>query len=187
MGKLYGGVFSMGNNKVTTKGSVNNTALSLVQVAIMAAIIYIATSIIHVPFISGEGVLHLGDSAIFVAAVLLGRKKGAAAGAIGMTLFDILSPYIVWAPFTFIIKGLMAYIAGALAYRNGYEGKNFMNNFFAFIISGVVMIIGYFFAGWIIYDLPNAIVAIPSNALQIAAGMVIALPLATQLKKHIKF
>ncbi|WP_454053227.1 ECF transporter S component [Clostridium sp. Marseille-Q7071] len=178
----------MGNNKVTTKNGVNsNTALSLVQVAIMAAIIYIATSIIHVPFISGEGVLHLGDSAIFVAAVLLGRKKGAVAGAIGMTLFDVLSPYIIWAPFTFIIKGSMAYIAGALAYRNGYEGKNFMNNFFAFVISGVVMIIGYFFAGWIIYGLPNAIVAIPSNALQVAAGMVIALPLATQLKKYIKF
>ncbi|GAA0123313.1 MAG: ECF transporter S component [Clostridium argentinense] len=177
----------MGSNKATTKSRVNSTALSLVQVAIMAAIVYIATSIIHVPFISGEGVLHLGDSAIFVAAILLGKKKGAIAGAIGMALFDVLSPYIVWAPFTFVIKGLMAYTAGALAYRKGYDGKNFMNNLFAFTISGVVMIVGYFFAGWILYDLPNAVVAIPSNALQVAAGMVIALPLATQLKKHIKF
>lgn len=176
----------MGNKletKVTSKTNVN----SIVQVGMMAAIVYVATSLIHVPSAFGEGVLHLGDSAVYLAAILLGKRKGALAGGIGMCLFDLLSPYVVWAPFTFVIKWSMAYIAATLAYRKGYEGKNFMNNLFAFIVAGIVMIIGYFFAGWILYDLPNAIASIANNVLQVSAGMVIALPLSTMIKKRLRF
>ncbi|MDR0880758.1 MAG: ECF transporter S component [Clostridioides sp.] len=177
----------MGNNADTVKKNTSKSMTSsVVQVGIMAAIAFVCTSIINIPFFSGEGVLHLGDSAVFIAAIMLGKKKGALAGAIGMTLFDVLSPYVVWAPFTFVIKGLMGYTAGVIAYRNGYEGKNLWNNVLAFIVAGVVMMIGYFFAGWMIYDWPNAVLGVPSNALQVLLGMAVALPITNQLKKHIK-
>lgn len=173
-------------DNVQNKAANKTSVLSLVQVALMAAIVYVATAVIHVPSAFGQGVLHLGDSAVFIAAILLGKKKGATAAAIGMCLFDLLSGYGAWAPFTFVIKGAMGYIAAMIAYRGECEGKKFFNNFFAFLIAGIVMIIGYFFAGWILYDFPNAVGSIFNNVLQVALGMLIALPLSELLKKRIK-
>ena len=36
------------------------------------------------------------------------------AGAFGMGLFDLLSGWTAWAPFTFIIVGAMGYVVGAM-------------------------------------------------------------------------
>lgn len=172
---------------------VNVKTMDIVQVSLMAAIIYLATAIIHVP--SYMGVIHLGDSMVFLAAILLGRKKAAVASAIGMSLFDILTGYMVWAPFTFIIKGVMAYLAGKIAYRNEYDGNNVPNNILAFIVGGVWMIGAYYFGGVIIAhfilvsstSLKGAMLLalkdIPGNILQVTAGAVIALPLSKILKK----
>jgi uncharacterized membrane protein len=184
------------DNKLSVKNKSSIDTLSLIQVGLMAALTYIATSMIAIPVGNGA-VLHIGDTVVFLAAVLLGKKKGAVAAAIGMTLFDVLSPYIIWAPFTLVIKGVMAYIAGTIAYRNGYEGKNFINNLFAFVVAGIFMIGGYFIAGGILnhyaYGAPTlttgfilALKDVSFNALQVLAGMAIALPLAAPLKKMLK-
>ena len=69
--------------------------------------------------------------------LLLGSKKATAASAIGMCLFDLLSPYAIWAPFTFVIKGIMGFIAATIACRKNYNGNSFWNNFFAFTIASI--------------------------------------------------
>ncbi|EQB88680.1 putative membrane protein [Clostridium punense] len=183
-------------NKLSVNNSSSSDILSLIQVGLMASLVYVATRMIAIP-VGSNAVLHLGDAVVFLSALLLGKKKGAIASAIGMTLFDVLSPYIIWAPFTLVIKGAMAYIAGSIAYRKGYEGKNFINNLFAFIVAGIFMIVGYFIAGGIlnrfVYGAPNMIAAfalslenVAFNGLQVLAGIVIALPLAPPLKKVLK-
>lgn len=158
------------------------STIDIVQVALIAAITFAVTYVIQIP-VGTKGVLHLGDAIAFTGAILLGKKKGALAAAIGMTLFDITTPYIIWAPFTFVVKGLMAYIAGAIAYRNGYNGDKLINNIFAFIVGGICMIAGYYLAGGIIYgSLVTAIGDIPGNILQISVGIILALPLVKALK-----
>ena len=97
--------------------------IDIVQISLMAAITFVATSVIHVP--TFMGVLHLGDSMIFLSAILFGSKKSAIASAVGMCLFDLVSGYTMWAPFTLVIKGVMGYIAGTIAYRKSYNGNNF--------------------------------------------------------------
>lgn len=171
--------------------------IDLIQVGIMAAIVFVATSIVHIPSIMG--VVHLGDSMVFLAAILLGRKKGAIASAIGMSLFDILHGYILWAPFTFFIKAVMAYIAGYICYRKSYGGKNFINNLFGFIVSGIFMITAYYLSGvimarFLVYKAATlneacliALKDIPGNISQVVAGIIIALPLSLILKKTIKY
>lgn len=177
------------------KKLVNNVKiLDMVQVSLMAAVTYVATAVINVP--SHMGVVHLGDTMVFLSAILLGRKKGGASAAIGMCIFDLLSPYAVWAPFTFIIKGVMAYIAGTIAYRKHYEGKNVWNNLLGFILGGVWMVGAYYMAGVLIshfyFSMPvnQCIIAslsdIPGNIVQVTAGTVIALPLAKVLKRSLK-
>jgi len=168
--------------------------IDIVQISLMAAITFIATSVIHIP--TFMGVLHLGDSMIFLSAVLFGSRKSAISSAIGMCLFDLISGYTMWAPFTLIIKGLMGYIAGTIAYRKDYNGNNVSNNIFAFVVAGIWMIAAYYLGGAIIltfiskeFALKQAFVIalkdIPTNILQVAGGIVLALPLITALRRKI--
>lgn len=182
--------------KVSIKASRNSFSTSgIVQIGLMAALTYIATAFISIP-VGDNAVLHIGDAVLFLCAILLGKKRGAVAAAIGMTFFDLFSPYYIWAPFTFVIKGVMAYIAGAIAYRGGFEGEKFWNNLFAFIVAGIVMIFGYFLAGGclnhFVYGMPTigqgfvvALKDIPANILQVVGGIVIGLPLSISLKKYL--
>ena len=55
----------------------------MVMTALMAAIIFVATYLIRIPNPATGGYSHLGDCMIFLAVVLLGRKNGSAAAAIG--------------------------------------------------------------------------------------------------------
>lgn len=157
--------------------------VDIVQVALMAAMAFVVTYAIEIP-VGTKAVLHLGDTIVFTGAILLGKRKAALAAALGMGLFDLLSPYAIWAPFTFVIKGVMAYIAASIAFRNEYNGDKIINNIIGFIIAGIWMILGYFIAGGVIYgSFVVAIGDIPGNIIQVAAGIVVSLPLIKALKK----
>ena len=186
--------FSFRGKNMENKVSAIKT-IDIVQVSLMAAITFIATSVIHFP--TFMGVLHFGDSMIFLAAILFGRKKAAIASAVGMCLFDLMAGYTTWAPFTFVIKGMMAYIAGTIAYRSGYNGDNSLNNILAFVVSGIFMIAAYYLGGAVIltfiskeFTFTKALIValkdIPTNILQVIGGIVLALPLVAALKGKIQ-
>ncbi|KEI14251.1 membrane protein [Clostridium novyi B str. ATCC 27606] len=184
------------NKKKQVLTSSGLKLIDLIQIGLMASIIFILTSVVHIP--SFMGVIHLGDSMIFLGAILLEKKKGAISAAIGMSLFDILNGYILWAPFTFFIKGIMGYIAGVICYRKNYNGENLLNNLFGFIVSGLFMIIAYYLSGVImarflimkVATMDQAFVIalkdIPGNISQVVGGVIIALPLSLILKKTLK-
>lgn len=164
--------------------------IDIVQIGIMAAIIYIATYLIKIP-VGNKAVFHIGDSMVYLSAILLGKKKGVIAAALGMTLFDLSTPWFYWAPFTLIIKGGMAYLTAVIAYRKGYKADNLWNNLFAFIIAGIWMVFGYFISGLLVYKLTtnNALLAfvdIPPNIGQVIVGIALALPLSLTLVKYNK-
>jgi uncharacterized membrane protein len=144
--------------------------------------IFVTTYVIEIP-VGTKAVLHIGDSMVFAAVILLGKRKAAIAAALGMALFDVSTPYIIWAPFTFVIKGLMAYIAGAVAFRSGFNGEKLWNNILGFALGGIWMIIGYLFAGRILYgSFAAALLDVQWNVLQVVLGIVIAVPLIKTLK-----
>ncbi|WMJ80582.1 ECF transporter S component [Clostridium sp. MB40-C1] len=183
-----------GHSKNVTVGFKGTRGV--IQVGIMAAITYVATFMFHIP--SFMGVVHLGDCMVLLGAIVLGKKKGAISAAIGMSLFDILAGYTQWAPFTFIIKGSMAYIAASVAYRRGYKGENMWNNLVAFCIAGIFMIVAYYISGAVIArflmvstaTLKDALIIaikdIPGNISQATAGILIGLPLSISVKKALK-
>lgn len=172
------------------------TTQDVIEIGLMSAIIFVMTFIIHIP--SFMGVVHLGDSMVLLGAVLLGKKRGAIAAAIGMSLFDLLNGYTAWVPFTLVIKGLMAYIAGSIAYRKGFNGDSLCNNLFAFLVAGIFMIAGYYFSGVILAKfvvmesatLSQAFIIalkdIPGNIAQASAGIIIGLPLSLTIKKALR-
>ena len=170
---------------------MNSKLRDLVQIPLMAAIIFVAAYMIHIPT-AGGGLVHLGDSMIFIAAAVLGKKRGAYASAVGMALFDILSGFAIWAPFTFIIKGIMAYIAGTILEKR--KNLGFKTQLFAFLAASIFMVPAYFLAqvligvlltgelGWaaaLVYGLKD----VPANIFQVGTGIVIAMPLLKGLEK----
>lgn len=162
----------------------------LVLMALMIAIIFLAANIIRIPTFAGF--IHLGDCMVFLSVILLGKRKGAIVSALGMVLVDILGGYYMWAPFTFIIKGAMAYIAGAIIEKSIKKNKVVSDKVYivAFIISGVFMVVGYFISGTVLAGfftdkvglLEGIIYAskdILGNIVQVSVGIIISVSLSS--------
>lgn len=78
----------------------------------LAALSCAATLTVAVPTPTG-GYVNPGDAVVLLGAYVLGGGWGAAAGALGPALADLLGGYGIYAPATLVIKGLMALAAGA--------------------------------------------------------------------------
>jgi uncharacterized membrane protein len=98
---------------------------NLVITGIMVALIFVLTFAIKVPVPFTRGYIHLGDSMIFIAAILFGWRVGALAGGLGSALADVVGGYAFWAIPTFIIKGIMGALVGLISdtYRKKYSLK----------------------------------------------------------------
>jgi uncharacterized membrane protein len=174
-------------------GVVNNKTLSIVQVALMIAITTLVTMTVRVPTYAGY--THLGDSMIFLAVVLLGKRKAVVSSALGMCLADILSGYLVWAPFTLIIKGSMALVAALIIYRGKQDGNNIANNILGFVVAGIWMVFAYYIAGAFITSfllsehvtfaqgLIVSLKDVPANVVEVLVGIALAVPLSKMIKK----
>lgn len=99
----------------------NDKAYKITLTALMAALCYVAFTFlkIPVPTVGGDYVaLHIGNVFCVLAALLLGGGYGGVAGALGMTIADLLDPvYITSAPKTFLLKLCIGLIAGFIAHN----------------------------------------------------------------------
>ena len=153
---------------------------SMVMAAVMAALTYVATTVIKIPAPTG-GYVHIGDGLVLLCGWILGPWWGGAAAGIGSMLVDLLSGYGHYVPGTLIIKGLDALVA-ALIFRTLGRGKT------AMLVSGIVgetiMVLGYFaYASMILGKGLAAAASIPGNIVQGIAGIAIGLALAVLLQK----
>ena len=153
----------------------------LVMAALIAALACIATMIIKVPS-PLKGYINLGDCIILVAGWIFLPAYGFMSAAIGSAMADVFSGYVVYAPATFVIKGLMALIA-----CYGYKLCNKkLGDLPARIISGVMaeafMVFGYYVFEGFLYGFIPAIVNVPANAVQGVAGLIIGVTLIKILK-----
>lgn len=83
---------------VTTKNKQKFTTKDIVETSLLIALVFIATRFINIrlPIASNGGLVHLGNTMLFISAIVFGNKKGACAGAFGMALFDLLSEWAIW-------------------------------------------------------------------------------------------
>ena len=154
-------ITSYKKNKFTTR--------DLAETSLLIALVFIATRFINIrlPLASTGGLVHLGNTMLFIAAIVFGKRKGAIAGAFGMGLFDLLSEWAIWS--------------------GNKKGESIKTNIFAIIISGVWMIFGYYVTEMILYgNHAKAMLSIPGNITQIVIGLVIGVPIAKILRKYIK-
>ncbi|MBR3764626.1 MAG: ECF transporter S component [Clostridia bacterium] len=131
---------------------------------LMAALICVLTMFPHIPIPAGSGYIHLGDGVILLAVMLVGPLAIPAA-AIGSMLADLFSGFALYAPATFVIKGLVALIAW-LMYRRGSIARTVL----AFILAEAAMVGGYFAFEWFVAR-EYAVVDILGNTIQGVSGV----------------
>lgn len=173
-------------NKTISDSTSRSQTFDLIISALLIALVFVATLFLNIklPITANGGLVHLGTGMLFIASILFGPKKGALAGAIGMGLFDLFSGWTLWAPITFVARGLQGYIVGKVAWMNDKNGSSTVLNLIGMIISIPFMIAVYYVGEGILYGNWIAPVAsIPGDLVQNILGIIIAIPVCLVLKK----
>lgn len=158
-----------------------NQVVNLTITAVFIALTYVFTAFVNIrlPFAPNGGLIHLGNVPLFIAAILFGKKTGAIAGGIGMGLFDLLSGWTAWAPFTLVIVGLMGFAVGSIAEKK----RGFVWNLAAMLLAAAIKVVGYYFAEVILYgNWVVPVTSIPGNLIQVGCAAVIVLLIAEKLR-----
>jgi uncharacterized membrane protein len=164
----------------------NEKTNDIVMTAMFVALVMAATYIgIPTPASMG-GYMHFGTLVMLAIALKYGPRYGMLSGGIGMTLFDIFSPWAAWALGTFIVRMTMGFVVGYIANdKTKGQGNNIQRNLLAIVMGAIIMISGYFiYQAWMLstfegvlsvsdssagFDL--AMTSIPGNLAQIVVGL----------------
>lgn len=148
---------------------VHERMRTLVYGALGIALVAFATMSVQIPVPQTRGYINLGDTLIFVFAILFGMRIGALAGGVGSALADVLTGYAHWAPFTLLIKGIEGLIVGLLA--SGERGG--VQRLLGCILGGLEMVAGYFLVEVFLYGLGAAFAELPGNFIQAGSAIII--------------
>ncbi|GAH01289.1 unnamed protein product [marine sediment metagenome] len=99
------------NRLIETEPS-QSIALKTSITAIMAALTCVVTMSISIYIPSSEGFFNIGESIVYLSAILFGPYIGALSGGIGSMTADLLLGYPNYAPGTLVIKGIEGFLVG---------------------------------------------------------------------------
>lgn len=160
----------------------------LTLTALLIALTTVATMVIRIPVPATQGYINLGDSMVYISALLFGPLAGLLAGGIGSALADLIGGYGQFAPYTLVIKGLEGLIVGLLAWQAARApaptAAGVARAIGAIAVGGTVMVLGYFVAEAYIMRIgvPAAGAEVPGNIFQVVGGLIVALPTALLLR-----
>jgi len=150
----------------------------LTTAGVLAAAIVLLTTLVSIPMPGGLGYINLGDAGVLLAGMLLGGGWGALCAGAASALSDVLLGYTVYAPATFVIKGLVALVAGAL-----FAGTQKKIRYGALYLAALIVPSGYYFYEVLLYGAASAIPNVPFNVIQCLIGAIVATILGIMLLK----
>ena len=159
----------------------NNTK-TVVLSALFCALICAATIIIKIPT-PLKGYINLGDGAVLLAAWILPPGFAFLAAGIGSALADIFSGYIIYAPITFLVKGIMTILV-YLVFK-AIKKRGLFCRVLSAVIAEIFMVLGYFIFEGFMYGFLPSLANIPANALQGIGGVLLSILTISHLKKAI--
>lgn len=145
---------------------INTQQIALI--AVMSALVLALTTSVRVQTPIG-GYVHLGDIAIYFAALAFGPVVGGIAGGLGAALADAIG-FPLFIVSSLIVHGLQGYVAGRIGH-----GKTHWSFLSAAIFAGsVVLVLGYFIAEAIFLGMGPAVALeeVVPNIFQALAGAV---------------
>jgi uncharacterized membrane protein len=168
------------NIKTKNQGFVESPVFKITVAAVFAALVFVVTSQIPpIPIPATSGYFNIGETTIYISALVFGPLVGALAGGIGSALSDVYLGFALFAPGTLIIKGGEGLIVGLLNQKlRKYIPNLTVCAFISVIIGGLVMVIGYFlYERFVIgYPFAVALAEVPFNVVQMIIGLIVAIP-----------
>jgi len=162
--------------------------LPIAITSIFAALTCILTIVISIPVPATGGYINIGDVGVILTAMIFGPILGSISGGVGSALADIFLGYPIWAPATFIVKGLEGFVVGLIS--NPRKVRTYFNlyDIVAAIIGGCVMVFGYFIVEAFIFNfgIVAALVELPGNLFQLIFGAIISIIFIIVLRIVIK-
>lgn len=141
----------------------------MVLAALFTALVCVFTAIIIIPL--PNGFANLGDCFVILSGALLGPVWGVLAAACGSALADLFLGYTLYAPATFLIKGVMAFVVWLLFCK--LRAPHLVRLIAAALCAELVMVGGYFAFEWVLYG-AAAIASVTGNAIQGGIGALAA-------------
>ena len=166
-------------------------------VGVFGALVFVASQIsIPIPVAIGSITrIHLGNIFCLLSGLVLGPVSGGLAAGIGSGLYDLTNPaYIASAPFTFIFKFLMAYLAGIIAHKLG-GGNKFHWNAVGCIVGQAAYIVLYLAKSFIdgILEgsaagamIPAIITKLGTSSINAVLAIIFAVPLCHAVRAALK-
>ncbi|MHA1339091.1 MAG: ECF transporter S component [Promethearchaeota archaeon] len=118
---------------------------------VMAALTTVMTMIISIYIPASEGFFNIGESMVYLSAILFGPFIGGLSGGIGSFLADIFLGYANYALGTLIIKGIEGYLVGIIysKLRNVIKTKKVKN--ILITVLGLITSLSIFGIGMLFY------------------------------------
>jgi len=110
----------------------------ITSIAVFTALVCVATILFSVYVPDTHGFFNVGDSMVFLSALLFGPLVGAFAGGVGSALADILLGYAHYAPATLIVKACEGYVVGFLKQKTPKISSKISWKLFTLIL-GIIM------------------------------------------------
>ena len=158
------------------------TTKKITHIALFTALVFIATTFLSIP--NGIGYTNLGDTFIFLASAYFDPLFSFIIASIGSSIADLALGFSIYAPFTFIIKGLEGLIFSFLRKVVLKKGlQPFLSLIISGLISATIMIGGYFCANTILYSTEYSVVAVINDLLQGGISLVLGILLSFSIIK----
>lgn len=114
----------------------NLNTKKLTYTGLFIALVFIFSAFFQIPLKTpmGETRFHLGNTFCLLAGIILGPGLGGLASGLGSVIFDLTNPlYFASAPFTFINKFMMGFVAGLVFKKIGRKDSKI-----SVIIAGIL-------------------------------------------------
>jgi uncharacterized repeat protein (TIGR04002 family) len=159
-------------------GIQNRRVFNITLAGLFSALVFVMTA--YFPRIpTTRGYIHIGDAAIYLAASVLPQPYAAAAAGFGGFMADALTGYIIWAPYTLIIKSCLT-----IAFTSKSERMMSGRNFFASVAAFPITLGGYYIAALVMTgNILAPLAEVPANAVQAAGSMALYLLFAGCMDK----
>jgi uncharacterized membrane protein len=161
--------------------AISGKPLFVSIIAIFTAMTTITTMIFKIPInpVTGQ-YFNFGDTSVMIVGLLFGPWAGLFAGGFGSMLGDVIAEFtgspgaLIFAPFTFIAKGLEGLLVGFIANPRNREKKPRKFDIIGGLFGGLPVIIVYYIVEVFLISPEWALIEMPWNFAQIGSAITIS-------------
>ena len=148
----------------------------------MTSLVCVATMLIKIPS-TMKGYVNVGDCIVLLCGWMLSPVYAFVSAGLGSALADVLSGYLVYAPATFVIKGVMALVAFAFCKMLANKSGKLVSQIIGGLVAEILMVALYYVFEGFLYGFGASLVNIPANAIQGVVGLILGTVLIKILDK----